>query len=345
MKIIACICVAASLAAVCFGAESEPQNIPLSDVGRGFRLVGKLHVPLGDVVTLKGVVVQGPWKGDEGGFNLRVQSIQGRATQEDIQTVIRPFYYKWGEKDEQGNQLPELKVGSTYEMEGYSTGGYAGIPGEVLKRKQWNIQQSGYHFREEFVVTKAKPIEPIAFVPWMFTGQRALLQGLAETREGKALLIGKGWTVMVLTSAAWPKDVEGKQIETLGMYNEVSAGEAYQLVDGEWRLVLLKDQVEREVKLRGRALSSNGVWWFQYRGIDLYVENITNLPGWTDDNHWRPMEIRGRLEKAALPRLDQLGLKSDRDLRECFIVRGAAWTPLPSLLSLERPFFDQGKPQ
>ena len=70
---------------------AEPQNIPLAEMGDSFRLVGKLHVPLGDVVTIEGVVDDGPIKGYEGGPNLRVQRIQGRTTQEDIQIVINPF--------------------------------------------------------------------------------------------------------------------------------------------------------------------------------------------------------------------------------------------------------------
>jgi len=337
MKIIACAFVVASLAAICFGAE--PQNIPLGQLGIGFRLVGKLHVPLGEVVTLEGVAVEGPSKGYEGGFNLRVQRIQGRAIQEDIQIVIKPFFYKWGEKaDAGGNALPNLKAGATYEMEGYATGGYVGVPGEVFKRGAVVIQTTGHYFREEFVVTKAKGIKPITFSPGMFTGERALLQGMAESRQGKSFLVGDGWSVEVFGDAPWPKQVEGKQIETWGMYNPDPDRTLFHLLDGEWRLVMLEDQIGRDVKLRGKARSLNGVWWFHYRGLDLYVENIENLPGWTRENHWRPMEIRGRLEKATLPRLDQVSLKTDRDLKEYFIVRDAAWSPLPALLSPERPF-------
>ena len=337
MKIIVHAIVLASLAANCFGAE--PQNVPISQLGSGFRLVGKLHVPLGDVVTLQGVVVEGPFKGYEGGFNLRVQRIQGKATQEDIQIAISPFFYKWGEKAEVGgNALPSLKAGTTYEMEGYETGGYVGIPAKAFERGAVVVQTSEHYFREEFVVIKAKAIQQIVFSPDMFAGERALLQGKAESRDGKSFMIGDGWRVVVFTNAPWPKEVEGKKIETWGIYNPEPGRTVFQLVDGEWRLVTLEDQIGRQVKLRGRARSSNGVWWFHYRGVDLYIEDVANLPGWTDENHWRPMEIRGRLEKAMLPRLDQVSLKVNRDLKEYFIVKSAEWSPLPALLSPERPF-------
>lgn len=55
---------------------------------------------------------------------------------------------------------------------------------------------------------------------------------------------------------------------------------------------------------------------------------------------WGEKEIRGRLEKARLPRIDQPSLKPNRDLHEQFIVRDAAWSPRPSLLSPERPFHE-----
>ena len=122
------------------------------------------------------------------------------------------------------------------------------------------------------------------------------------------------------------------------MYNPSSDRRQFQLLDGEWRLVALEDQLGREVTLRGQARSLNGVWWFRYRGVDLYVENLERLPGWSSENHWRPVEIRGRLEKAKLPRLEQISLKAERDLKEYFIVRNAHWSALPALLGPERPF-------
>ena len=111
-----------------------------------------------------------------------------------------------------------------------------------------------------------------------------------------------------------------KLIETCGLYNpdaSVYDREAKQkrfaLLDGKWRLVRLEDQLGRPVELRGRARSLNGVWWFYYRGTDLYVEKMADLPGWTSDNHWRPIIIRGILDKAQLPRLDQVSLKPDQE--------------------------------
>ena len=73
----------------------EPQNVPVDQLGKAYQLVGKLHMPLGAVIRVEGVVVKGPFKGYEGGPNLRAQRIEGQATQEDIQIPIYPHFTRW----------------------------------------------------------------------------------------------------------------------------------------------------------------------------------------------------------------------------------------------------------
>jgi hypothetical protein len=338
---------AACLPLVLHGAE--PQNIPVEQLGKAYQLVGKLHVPLGDVVHVEGVVVEGPFKGYEGGPNLRAQRIQGRATQQDIQIPIHPYITDWGKDGfAGGHTLPKLEMGKTYQMEGYETGGYIGIPGRAHEKAGVTVQTAEHYFRTQLVVYKAKRIEPLRFTPADFQGRRALMQGTACTRDHQSVMEADGWSVLVVPKAAWPEHVEGKLIETYGLYNPDAnvynpnvKQKRFALLDGTWRLVRLEDQLGRPVELRGRARSSNGVWWFHYRGTDMYVENMAELPGWTSENHWRPMIIRGTLDKATLPRLDQVSLKPDRDLKEYYIVRKASWEPLPELLGVERPIEDE----
>ena len=329
VALVACVTTAAY--------AGEIRNIPADQLGIRYQLISKLHVPMGQIVRAEGVVVEGPFKGYEGGPNLRVQSINGEATQEDIQIVLQPYFLDWGRKTEDGLDLPELEMGATYEMEGYTTGDYAGIPGEAYEKAGVLLQTSGYYFRQVLVVYRARRIEPLVSAPWQFRGKSALLQGTARSEGKQALLQGDGWTVVVDTESAWPEDIEGKQIETYGMYNPTTQEKRFALLDGTWRLVRLEDQVGREVELRGQARSLNNIWWFHYRGIDLYVENMSQLPGWPRF-HYHPMIIRGALERAMLPRIDQIGKKADRDLAEQFIVRNASWEPLDELLGPERPF-------
>lgn len=94
------------------------------------------------------------------------------------------------------------------------------------------------------------------------------------------------------------------------------------------QLLKLDDQLGKIVKLRGRAISLNGYWWFTYHRTDIYVENMENLPNWTVNNHFRPIEITGILDQAVLPRIDQIMLKTNRDNKLYYIIRKASWTPI-----------------
>lgn len=314
-------------------------KVPMEKLGTEYELIGKLHAPLGKLMTVVGVVVEGPFKGYEGGPNLRVQQIQGKYYQKDIQICLSPYFHDWGKSA----ALPQLKNGETYEMEGYETGEFVGVPHEAYTKAGLMIQTTGHYFRHEFVAINAKLTKPISFAPWMFSGEKALLSGVAKSLAGDSLLVGDGWSVIVKRGEKWSDHVEGKKIESYGLYNPDPTGKeepnrakkTFDLVDGWWRLVALKDQVGRMVALRGMARSLNGVWWFHYRGTDLYVDGMESLPGWTDRNHWQEMQIEGRLEKAKLPSLKQISLKSDRDLVEYYIVRDPKWKPLPELLAPE----------
>src|SRR5262245_60488391 len=77
-------------------AEDKPVDVPLGSAK--YRLIGKLHEPLGTVLTLQGVAVEGPFKGTEGGPTLRVQRINGRATQEDLRIKLEPYFHDFGYK-------------------------------------------------------------------------------------------------------------------------------------------------------------------------------------------------------------------------------------------------------
>lgn len=320
------------------GAGEPPTRVDVVEIGDQFQLVGKLHVPLHQSVMVDGVVVEGPLKGYEGGPCLRVQRIDGLATQEDIQIVIRPGFGKAWNDQATPKSLPKLEIGATYRLKGYETGGFVGMPAEAFEPGEVVPQTCAPYFRVEFIVTHASKIDAISFSPREFTGQRALLSGRAVTRDGSSYMDGDGWFVLVTKDRPWPVDVEKKRIETDGKYDPTSAPNECRLIDGEWRLVDIEDQLGRDVALRGCAWSLNNHWWFRYRGVNLYVDGMEHLPGWSGSNHGAPILVHGRLEKAMLPRIDQISLKQDRDPAEYFIIRNATWAPLPQLLSPERPF-------
>ena len=110
--------------------------------------------------------------------------------------------------------------------------------------------------------------------------------------------------------------MEDNAVEGLGIIRKTDDTKTYRLEKGITRLVKLEDQVGREVSLRGTAWSMNGHWWFDYRGTQLYVEGMEKLPGWNANLHGEPVLIIGLLDKALLPRIDQIALKPEPDLKK-----------------------------
>ncbi|WP_339912123.1 hypothetical protein [Symmachiella dynata] len=317
---------------------AEPQKVPVSELGHEFVLTGKLQVPLGKLAKVRGVIVEGPYKGYEGGKNLSVQWINGKYTQKYLQIPIEsPFKVFVRNSQDEDNKPVKLKYGRTYEMEVYETGGYVGTPGEVFQKGIAILQTTDHYFRTEVIQVTAKRVAPITFTPEMFVGDNALLQGKAISEHGKAVMVGDGWKIIVRKEKPWPMHMEGKTIETLGVTGPDIGGKVYEFLKGEARLVFLKDQIGRDVELRGRAWSNNGNWWLEYRDSELDVEGMENLPGWEANNHGRSMIIKGRLEKTRLPPLRERPGAPGQQLKEFFIVRNPSWEPLPALLSPERP--------
>jgi hypothetical protein len=323
------------------------ERIPVLELGTRFTLTGQLQHPLNECITVQGVVVEGPYKGFEGGLNIRPQRVQGRALQDDIQICIKPFY-KWGEKAfGSGVELPTLEAGKTYEVKGYETGGYVGTPARAMELAGVSVQTTRPFFRSEFVVVSARSMEPIHFGPADFVGRRALIAGIAQSMSGKSMLLGSDWQILVDGKSPWPTQFEGKQVESLGEYRLTDEKGRYELVDGTCQLVNLDDQIGRDVELRGIAISNSEGWWFRRRGVNIHVDRMDELPGWTPNNHWQPVIIRGTLEKAMLRNLDKndsdwFSATPKPDRVESYVVRNASWQALKELLSPERPL-DESK--
>jgi hypothetical protein len=296
---------------------------------------GRLHVPLRAHVVLQGLLIMGPPKGFEGGTNIRVQRIDGRATQERIRlklAVTNPAGVHWEKICDGVYQYPH--VGQTYELEGYEDGVFQGPTSEDL-RAGVAVQAPSRYFTPHFVTLRAKRIDRVVLTPTDFVGREMLVEGIARSSQGRALLAGEGWSAVQEHVAGWPADVEGKPVQTRAVVRQTPTGEL--TVDGPWHLMRLEDQVGRNVELRGVVLAVNDHWWFVYRGTNLYVDDMQHLPTWSADLWWAPVEVRGRLERAVLPRIDQITLKSPPDPAMQFVVREGVLLRTTELLSPEVP--------
>lgn len=302
-----------------------------------FELIGELGLKLGQTATVEGTVIEGPFKGYEGGPNLLVKVINGRATQHLIQIPISPYFGKFGEAHFGGKPLPMVENGSSYRLRVYETSAFVGVPSDAYREAGIALQTTGFYFRNSLKVLSGDKINAIVWNPIQFLDRDALLSGVAKNENDVATIQSSGWKLILTDVDKWTDAQTGKHAEVYGTVRATEFRDTFRVEKCRPRLTNIEDQLGKIVALRGTARSLNGHWWFNYRGTDLYVEGMDKLPNWTADNHWRPIEITGILEQAELPRIDQITLKTDRDLGTYYFVKRPKWTSVNELLTPELP--------
>jgi hypothetical protein len=130
--------------------------------------------------------------------------------------------------------------------------------------------------------------------------------------------------------------MEGKTAEAFGVVEDDGAAREFRMKLPKTRLVMLEDQLGRDVQLRGLARSLNGQWWFVYRGRTVYVDFSNPAKGWTTNDHWRPCVVRGRLGRALRPDPIAVVTEVDPQPEQHFVVQDASWEPVDALLGPER---------
>ncbi|MBI4951332.1 MAG: hypothetical protein HY908_04815 [Myxococcales bacterium] len=86
--------------------------------------------------------------------------------------------------------------------------------------------------------------------------------------------------------------------------------------------------VGRELALGGVLWSMNGHYWFVHDGVELHLEGAEPEGGW-GAFHGRTLELRGRLARRPMPRLDQILLKARPDLADAFVLDVKSTAPHP----------------
>jgi hypothetical protein len=315
----------------CFSQHIEHQVL-ITNPQEQVKLIGQLGKPLGTTLTVQGIITEISSKGYRSGLNLTVQKINDSSIQELITVPLSPYFGEFGDK-----ALPKLMKDSTYRFRVYETGGFFGIPSNAYEEADIILQTTGFYFQNRLIVLSGEKIKPIKATPNSFVGQFALLSGIAKNENDIAYINTSNGNIRLIGFRKWTASEIGKLAEVYGKIEQTESKDIYNVRDSSPRLVKLEDQIGMTVKLRGKAISLNGFWWFNYRGTDIYVEKMEDLPNWTVDNHFRPMEITGILEQAVLPRLDQITLKTNRDSKLYYIIRNPSWKPIEKLLAIEDP--------
>jgi hypothetical protein len=323
------------LASLGFGQEARIP-VPINDPGDRFELIGKLGIPLGELATVRGVAIEGPEKGYEGGPNLLVQMINGKPTQRHIRIPMTPYFYDFQGKSRSRRKKPfEIVNGSTYRMLAYETGGFVGIPPEAYKAGGIPIQTTGFYFRNSLTVFPMEKTNPVEWKPIDFIGTTALLSGTAENEGDVATIRTPEWKLILTDLRKWSEAEEGKQAEVFGVVRATDEDHVFRVEKGRARLTLLEDQVGREVALRGIAYTKQGEWLFSYRDNVLHVEGLEELIEGNARLYKEPIEITGLLVEAEKSINEQIRKKTGFDYEVRYTVRNANVTAADELLAPE----------
>ncbi len=184
---------------------------------------------------------------------------------------------------------------------------------------------------------EVKSIEEVPDTPLKledFADRTAAFEGTAAA-GGKIMLQGEAAQLAGLDS--WPKGLEGKNVSVSGTVHREPQG--WQFLQPAWRLTELADMVGKDVSLKGTLWSMNDNWWFGYRDDKLYLISangpVLEFPG---DDHGRKATVTGRLVRQLRPSLDQITMKTDRDLVQTYVIRVAKVEYLDAEISWYKRF-------
>lgn len=333
-KLAASLCLSL-LASLCFGQDAKIP-VPVNDPGDRFELIGKLGIPLGELATVRGIVIDGPEKSYEGGPNLLVQMINGKPTQRHIRIPMTPYFYDFRGISKSRRKKPfQIVNGSTYSMLAYETGGFVGIPSEAYKAGGIPIQTTGFYFRNSLTVFPMEKTNAIEWSPVDFVGTTALLSGTAENEGDLPTIRSPEWKLMLTDGRKWTEKEEGKQAEVFGVVRATDESDIFRVEKRRARLTLLEDQVGREVALRGIAYTKNGQWLFRYRTDVLHVERLEEMIRGNARLYKEPIEITGLLAEAEMSIKDQIRIEAGFDPGVRFTVRNAKVSAADELLAPE----------
>lgn len=300
-------------------------DVPIEQLGKQFRLVGKLKQPMGDLLRVQGVIVNA-----HEGLSIRVFRVNGQATQEFLQLKIHDYYGR--------AEIPNLTPGYMCELEGFETGGFVGIPAEAVKRGGEVARAAEFHFLHEFKVIESLEIKLQPFSPADFLGREMLVQGQAVTENASAYIVGNQWKLLVDNGNPWPKGTEGRTIEARGVVRTIGKTSTYRLENSgkgnNARLVNLQDQVGKPVVLRGVVVQTNGAWSFRYRGQPLHVDGLPNLVAQTGLRG--EAQLTGTLDMLRVTVDSPDSFNGERLTRTEYIVRKPALKATEPLLAIER---------
>ena len=145
VRIAVCVVLAGLVLSSAFGqGRPAPKTISAAELQSGSQIIGLLGFPLGELVSIKGRIVEPNTRG--GGQLVDVVEINGKTVPGMLQ--LRYSVWEWGNIS-QGplplDQILRLRV--------YETGGMIGIPIEAMRETTF-VQIEGWGFSTSLVLLK-----------------------------------------------------------------------------------------------------------------------------------------------------------------------------------------------
>ena len=128
---------------VTFGQDkTAPKTVSALDLQNGTQIVGLLGVPLGQLVSARGRIVESNTKGAD--ILLEVVEVDGKALSGILQ--MKYTVWQWGNIGQ-----TSLPVGQVLKLRVYETGGMVGIPLDAMKETTF-VQTEGWGFGTSLVL-------------------------------------------------------------------------------------------------------------------------------------------------------------------------------------------------
>jgi hypothetical protein len=133
----------ASVVFVAFGqGKTAWKTVQALELQRGTQIIGLLGVPLGELVSIRGEIVDSNTKG--GDKLVDIVEVDGKALSGTLQ--MRYSVWEWGNIG-----LKSLPEGQRLKLRVYETGGMIGIPFEAMRETTF-VQTEGWGFATSLVL-------------------------------------------------------------------------------------------------------------------------------------------------------------------------------------------------
>lgn len=259
------------------GINKEPDHLlhpmrveRIENLGKEYQLLGKTGKPFGEMSSIVAWISSKSYKG--AGKVALILEVDGRPVDEKIMLPISELWpeLELVESKETGGVRGEYRdsliEGETYRLSGFETGGFHGRPRAAdCDPKRMAIGDGQFQFGCEYKACQSVLIN-FQPDPGARVGRNAFIEGRAENRGERAVIVGEGWSLALTNTPAW-KDWElKKRVNAVGVVQRGDKAGEYRLEPSRCGLSRLEDMVGRRVKVVGLAgVLKSGEPFLSYR--------------------------------------------------------------------------------